>query len=190
MENDRSETRILAMRRFWTHGYEATSVHDLVEATGSNRAAIYGAFGGKRALFLACIQTYRELVVTPAFAPVESEGANLVSVAAFFETQISAAEAMGLPGPGCLIANSMTEVAPHDADVQALVDEHFDRLRRGFAGALVNEFPASAKRARALGQFLAVSAQGLWSYSRAVTSARPLRAHADHLISLVRTEFA
>lgn len=190
MQNDHSEELAAAMRRFWTHGYEATSVQDLVEATGSNRAAIYGSFGGKKGLFLASIRTYSDLVVTPAFSPVESEGSNLASVAAFFEKQISAAEAMGFPGPGCLIANSMTEVAPRDADVQAMVDQHFDRLRRGFAGALVNEFCAPRKQARALGQFLAVSAQGLWSYSRSVTSAKPVRAQADLLISLVRAELA
>lgn len=192
MENDRSlrDVALAAMRRFWSHGYEAASVQDLVDATGSNRAAIYGAFGGKKRLFLACIKAYCELVVTPAFAPVEAKNSNLAAISAFFETQISAAEAIGLPGPGCLIANSMTEVAPHDADVRILVDAHFDRLCRGFAGALGNEFHASTAQSRALGEFLAISAQGLWSHSRSVTSAKPLRVHADRLISLVRGELS
>jgi TetR/AcrR family transcriptional repressor of nem operon len=59
MENDHSGevAAVAAMRRFWTHGSEATSVQDLVDATGSNRAAIYGTFGGKKGMFLACITT-------------------------------------------------------------------------------------------------------------------------------------
>jgi TetR/AcrR family transcriptional regulator, transcriptional repressor for nem operon len=174
-----------ATRRFWFHGYEATSIQDLIEATGSNRAAIYAMFGGKKGLFLACIESYRALVVTPAFAPVEADDAGLAAISAFFETQIAAAEATGLPGPGCLIANSMTEIAPHDADVQALVDAHLDRLRKGFAAALAREFATPRGKALALGQFLAVGAQGLWSYSRSVADAKPLRAHARLLISFV-----
>ncbi|MEM6902905.1 MAG: acetate--CoA ligase family protein, partial [Pseudomonadota bacterium] len=40
--------------------------------------------------------------------------ADLDAIAQYFETQISAAEQAGLPGPGCFVANAATEVAPHD----------------------------------------------------------------------------
>lgn len=175
------------MKRFWTFGYEATSIKDLVEATGSNRAAIYSEFGDKKGLLLACLESYRDAVVTPEFSRVESPGAGLDEITAFFEHQIASAEALGLPGPGCLIANCTTEVAPHDKDVRAFVESHLVRLSRGFAMALGRAAPSGGARARAraLGDVLAVSAQGLWSYSRVVTSARPLRAQARTLLSIV-----
>jgi TetR/AcrR family transcriptional regulator, transcriptional repressor for nem operon len=185
MQNDHSSEHDIdeaIMRRFWTHGYAATSIQDLIDAAGSNRAAIYGKFGGKKRLFLASLALYQEAVVTPAFAPVEADGAGLASIAAFFEMQIAAAVAAGLPGPGCLIANSMTELGAHDADVQAVVNTYLLRLRAGFARALSNEFSAPAPRVREQGQFLAVGALGLWSFSRSVTDAKPLRSHARLLI--------
>lgn len=49
-----SESAILecAMHAFWARGYEATSMNDLVEATGINRSSIHTAYADKRALIL------------------------------------------------------------------------------------------------------------------------------------------
>ncbi len=45
---DRNQVLDRAMAAFWTRGYEATSIDDLVEATGINRGSLYGTFGGTR----------------------------------------------------------------------------------------------------------------------------------------------
>ena len=52
-----------AMAAFWTRGYEATSIDDLVEATGTNRGSLYGTFGDKRRLFLMALDRYWDTVV-------------------------------------------------------------------------------------------------------------------------------
>jgi TetR/AcrR family transcriptional regulator, transcriptional repressor for nem operon len=44
-----------AARCFTELGYAATSVDDLVTATGLHRGSLYGAFGSKRGLFLAAL---------------------------------------------------------------------------------------------------------------------------------------
>jgi len=44
-----------AARCFTELGYAATSVDDLVSATGLHRGSLYGAFGSKRGLFLAAL---------------------------------------------------------------------------------------------------------------------------------------
>jgi len=44
-----------AARCFTEVGYAATSVDDLVGATGLHRGSLYGAFGSKRGLFLAAL---------------------------------------------------------------------------------------------------------------------------------------
>lgn len=179
-----------ATRRIWRNGYGATSVDDLVQATGASRHALYEEFGGKRALFSACLDHYRDQVVTPAFGRVERADADLEFVAAFFEYQIARAEAAGLPGSGCLFANTLTEVAPHDPKIAAQVRAHHARLTAGFRGALSNS--ASPERALSpvelddLAVFLVISAQGLWSMSRAVSDPGLLRRYAATLIALVR----
>ncbi|MEM9012634.1 MAG: TetR/AcrR family transcriptional regulator [Pseudomonadota bacterium] len=168
-----------ALQRFWQHGYHATSMDDLVAATRVSRHGIYTTFGGKKALFLACFGRYRETVVSPAFDPVEQAGADLAAVADYFETQIAAGEAAGLPGPGCFVANATTEVAPHDAETRAKVDDHNDRLRHGFRTAIENEHArlGSAREidAAALADICVIFTTGLWSMSRSVGDAGVLR---------------
>jgi AcrR family transcriptional regulator len=49
-----------ATRAFWNSGFSATSLDALSAATGMNRPSLYGAFGDKRALYLAALQRYAD----------------------------------------------------------------------------------------------------------------------------------
>src|SRR5882762_5673554 len=49
-----------ALDLFRRHGFAATSLDDLSEATGMNRPSLYGAFGDKRELYIKSYQRYRE----------------------------------------------------------------------------------------------------------------------------------
>jgi TetR/AcrR family transcriptional regulator, transcriptional repressor for nem operon len=176
-----------SMRHFWARGFHATSMDELVEAIGVSRHAIYAGIGGKHELYRRGFAAYQNAVVTPAFASVEQPTAGLDAIAAFLETQIAIAERLGLPGPGCLIANAATETAPHDPQIAAEVAAHHDRLKQGFAQALANEANSlNQNEIDALADFLVTAAQGLWSMSRTVSSAAPLRANVSTLMSLLK----
>jgi len=176
-----------AMRHFWQHGYRATSMDDLVKATGGNRHAIYSGVGSKSDLYQLGFAAYRRAIVDPAIAHVEAPDANLASIARYFETQIALAEHSGLPGPGCLIANAMTETAPSDPQIATEVLAHNSRLKAVFVGALTNEGSTlTTSELEALSDFIVITAQGLWSMSRTVTTAAPLRAHVSTLMSLLQ----
>lgn len=176
-----------SMRHFWRHGFYATSIDELVEAISVSRHAIYTAIGSKHELYRRGFSTYQQEIVTPAFGCVEHSDAGLDAIALFFETQIAAAEKLGLPGPGCLVANAATETAPHDPQIATEVAAHHRRLKQGFIGAFANEQSSlSRDEIDDLADFLVTAAQGLWSMSRTVNSAAPLRAHVSTLISLLR----
>src|ERR1700730_8605847 len=49
-----------AAEGFWKRGYAATSLDDLVAATGMNRPSLYAAFGDKRDIYLETLARYRE----------------------------------------------------------------------------------------------------------------------------------
>lgn len=165
-----------ALQHFWINGFHASSMDDLVKATGVSRHGIYGSFGGKKALFLACFDRYQQSVVTPAFEVVEAPDATLQSVLLYFERQISLGESAGLPGPGCFVANSATEVASGDPDVMAEVVRHNDRLRQGFAFALQNTAPhIEPQRAHELADVMVIFTNGLWTKSRIVSDGDVLR---------------
>jgi TetR/AcrR family transcriptional regulator, transcriptional repressor for nem operon len=177
-----------ALQQFWTFGYHGTSIDDLVKATGVSRHGLYSAFPDKHALFLACLAHYRERVVDPAFRDVEQTAATISDIGTYFDTQIGLAEQAGLPGPGCLFANTATEVAPHDGKVKSLVAAHNARLSQGFARAIRNSAPPP-KRKRASYHHMAAStlafANGLWGLSRLVDDAAPLRSSAKTFLKLL-----
>ena len=47
-----------ATQLFWEKGFESTSMQDLVDAMGINRASLYDSFGGKKELFEASMDRY------------------------------------------------------------------------------------------------------------------------------------
>ncbi|MEL6464830.1 MAG: TetR/AcrR family transcriptional regulator [Pseudomonadota bacterium] len=176
-----------ALRHFWTHGFHASSMDDLVRATGVSRHGIYTAFGGKKALFLACFDRYQQTVVTPAFEIVEAPNADLTNVETYFERQIAWGEAETLPGPGCFVANSATEVAPVDKDVVAQVLRHNDRLRNGFERTLRRSAPQTAPdMAAEMADLMVIFTNGLWTLSRSVTEADSLRRPVQNFLHLLK----
>lgn len=177
-----------AMQAFWSNGFEATSMADLVAATGSTRQSIYGDFDSKRGLYRACFELYRRQVVEPALVPFGVSEPSLSAIAAYFETQISLAERAGLPGPGCLVGNAMTEMAPGDPQIMKLVEEHNARLETAFSRAL--PVSLSRERRQELAQFLVVAAQGLWAVSRVTSSADALRSRAATIVGLLEGELS
>ena len=175
-----------ALPVFWNQGFGATSLGDLVTATGWNRAGLYGAFEDKRRLFLGILYTYTTTIVREDFGEVETSGAGLEAMTSYFRRTIERAERHGFPALGCLMANAMTEAGPHDAEVRGLVNRHLGRLRVGFERALRQardrgEIAASVRtgqRARSL----VIAAQGLWNYSRVCAGGAELRAAAGAVL--------
>ncbi len=174
------------MERFWANGYYATSIEQLVEATGVSRHGLYSEFGDKRGLFLAAMTIYINEVVTPAFEPVEKPGAGVGAIRDYFVFQISLATKKGLPGPGCLFANTMVESGPHERAFEELVTRHLARLHAGFRGALQNESRRLARQndidTDGLARLITIGAQGLWSYSRIARTPKPLLQFVDQLL--------
>ncbi len=123
-----------AMALFWSRGYGAVSIDDLVQATGTARYGLYAAFADKRGLYLAALARYRDVIVDRQFSGVEAAGAGPVQVRGYFDALL----AMAAQGWGCLMVNAMIERAPEDAAVAKFVEAHRLRLRTGFAAAKAN----------------------------------------------------
>jgi TetR/AcrR family transcriptional repressor of nem operon len=55
---DRDQVLQNAMQVFWKNGYNATSMQQLVNATGLNRSSLYNSFGDKMDLYRASLKAY------------------------------------------------------------------------------------------------------------------------------------
>lgn len=49
-----------AVNLFWEQGYHATSMQNLVDGLGINRASMYDTYGSKEALFAKALESYQE----------------------------------------------------------------------------------------------------------------------------------
>src|SRR6476619_4309820 len=98
-----------AMREFWARGYRATSVDDLVRATGVKPGSLYSAFpGGKHALLMGSLDRYSRLVVPEKLGDLSGPGASLAEVRAYFDGLVS--DLLGPAGrQGCLGGHAATE---------------------------------------------------------------------------------
>jgi TetR/AcrR family transcriptional repressor of nem operon len=63
MQFDPGQALASAMSLFWRKGYEATSLQDLLKATGLSKSSLYQTFGSKRALFERSLDLYRREMV-------------------------------------------------------------------------------------------------------------------------------
>jgi AcrR family transcriptional regulator len=68
-----------ALRTFWAHGYEGTSLGALTEAMGINRPALYLAFGSKRELFDQALERYYAVYGAHTFAALAEPTAARVT---------------------------------------------------------------------------------------------------------------
>ena len=104
---ERSEVLDRAMALFWQRGYEATSIRDLVEATGINRGSIYGTFGDKQGLFLAVLDHYAEKIAKPMMTELSDPDPRR-AVERMLDSIIRRAGDPGFPR-GCLNTNTSLE---------------------------------------------------------------------------------
>ncbi len=152
------------MVAFWSNGYEATSIQDLVARMGIQRGSLYGTFGGKRALFLAAMDRYERVVPKPLFDALEAPGSGKEAIRRFFRLKVEGALEHGRP-LGCLLTNSVVELSRRDRGATAYVGASLAKLEGAFYRALVRARRAGEIEAtrdlRALARFLASSAQGL-----------------------------
>ena len=149
-----------AMRAFWACGYEATSMAELVKATGINRGSLYAAFDGKRGLFLRALDHY-DTHHRAGF--LDAIGRDLPPRAAILEVFRRASEQGRQTPPGCLLVNTALEMSPHDPEIAASVNarlkavEDFfcDRIKAGRKdGSLRRDLPPRITAQGLLGLFL------------------------------------
>ncbi|MGW7303403.1 TetR/AcrR family transcriptional regulator [Streptomyces sp. NPDC054829] len=111
----------VAATLFATHGYEGTSVDDLVTATGVHRGSLYKVFGSKRGLHLTALRNHLDHEIHPTSAAI----ATLTDPAQALTAAIASYD--NGPAAGLLLL-AAAERAPHDPEVAALVAEGITAL--------------------------------------------------------------
>ena len=122
------EDRVLdaVMNTFWDQGYEGTSLKDLCTATGLHKGSLYQAFGDKHQLFLKALGYYMD----QSFKDVAASAYLYDSPMENLRSLLDAITAKCIEGDGCMVVNSLIEMAPHDEAVKQMIDQSYVMKQR------------------------------------------------------------
>lgn len=110
-----------ALELFWRHGYESTSLADLVEATQAKAPTLYGEFGNKEGLFRAAIERYVERLSHQGKAVLEQAGLTTAqAINAFLRTAAANYTDKDQPA-GCFIICTSSALSSASDDVAKIL---------------------------------------------------------------------
>jgi TetR/AcrR family transcriptional repressor of nem operon len=165
-----------AMRVFWRHGYESTSLDMLLDGMGIGRQSLYDTFGDKRALYLKALAHYRD----ETQAGLRKIFSGDRSVKAGFARILGdlAAETPEQHRQGCLLLSANMERQEGDEAIAELLRGNEDAVVAIFTEALlraqVRREISKKKDAAALARFFVVTIQGMRAMARVRSDRRAL----------------
>lgn len=124
----------LALGLFWERGFEGTNLDDIIDATGVKASSLYAAFGSKRGIFHAAMDRYQVYVGEPLDL-LATGTAGVEDVARFVEWVRAGIVSDSQPS-GCLVVNTMVELAVADAEIAAAAAHYRERVRVSLSAAL------------------------------------------------------
>jgi TetR/AcrR family transcriptional repressor of nem operon len=101
---------------FWSRGYHATALPDLLRATKLSRGSLYAAFGDKHSLFLRALDRYVADALTRMDTELDCRREPVDGLRTFLAGYVD--RTSGAKGRrGCLLVATAMELAGQDADV-------------------------------------------------------------------------
>ena len=119
------------MELFWKNGYHATSIQELVNHLGINRASIYDTYGGKKELFDKAFALYRQVNTNEVALFLDKHENVKEGFRALFEMAIR--ESLSdVDRKGCFVVNTATELIPGDGSIKEVIKENQEVVESSF----------------------------------------------------------
>lgn len=153
------------MTLFWQHGYEATSLADLVEATGAKAPTLYAEFVNKEGLFRAVLDRYISRFAAKHEAVLFAEGKSVDRALRDYFTAVATCFTSKETPAGCFIINTSAALAASSTDIANTIKSRHAMQEQALTQFLQQrqaqgELPAGRDVAQ-LAQFLNCVLQGM-----------------------------
>jgi len=153
-----------AMQLFWKKGFHATSMQDLVDHLGVNRASLYSTYGDKEQLFAKALLNYEEQSRRGMSCYFENQPSIKAGFKKLFTDAVKDSVA-DKDRKGCFAVNTTAELIPGDENIQKMLEKNKKDMESIFYGILkkgVEEGEiAKDKNLRALAAYLFMFFSGL-----------------------------
>ncbi|GGZ24883.1 TetR/AcrR family transcriptional regulator [Asticcacaulis endophyticus] len=179
---DPGEVLDKALKVFWQKGFAATSLDDLVEATGVNRPSLYAGFGDKESLYLKAMQRYRARTDSQLDAVLTCSGQNDTVrsiIRRYFDIMIDTYTGEAEHPLGCaFMCTALNEAPQHESILEMLqntIDQFDIRFETFFAQARDMGFIRADQDPKALSQMIIGLTANLGVRARAGASRETLQ---------------
>ncbi|MCB5179815.1 TetR/AcrR family transcriptional regulator [Streptomyces antimicrobicus] len=157
---DRDEALAVALREFWIHGYETTSIASLTKAMGINPPSLYAAFGDKRQLFAEAVELY---LARHGAGPLEGPDARTAVEEMLRRLAVDYTDPAH--PPGCLVITAATNCGPGAQEVKDDLRDRRERTKEAVAARIRADVDAGllppATDAEGLAAYVAAVVQGM-----------------------------
>lgn len=176
-----------ALECFWQKGYRATSMADLMKASGLASASIYKLYPDKRAIYLAALQQYMD----EGISREANREVKLSPEAALRETLEFVALLSSSPvgEKGCFTIAAASELLPGDEEVKKRVHHKFNSIINRLESILSNGQTQKVFRrdesARVMALSIFMMLEGMRVYGKIQPDSEDLKMCNDFIIRSV-----
>jgi TetR/AcrR family transcriptional repressor of nem operon len=175
IEFDPDQVISAAMQTFWSKGYEATSMQDLLHATRLSKSSLYQAFGSKQQLFKRCMDTYVDAMVAQLRERLDASSTALGFIRDVL-VEIASEGTRSHAPVGCLVMNTVSEFGQREPAIAEWVDGGIKRVRAVMEAAVRRAQKRGEingrRSATALADFILSNIAGLRTLVKAGTPAK------------------
>ncbi|NYF18211.1 AcrR family transcriptional regulator [Microbacterium sp. AK009] len=178
-----------ASKQFWTHGYAGTSMDVVAQATHLGKGSLYGAFGGKRDLFLRVYDAYCARAASDVAEGLSGPDDGAYARLCAHIRAAAAGVAADTRHRGCLLAKGAAELSEHDPQVEArarlTLEGMVATLADGISAAQRSGDIDSAADPQQLAALILAVLRGIEALGKAGIDADRLEGVAETAISLL-----
>ncbi len=182
LEFNQSEALNKAIALFWCKGYQAASLSQLLQAMEIGRSSFYATFGDKRSLYLECLGIFGKRT-KDILLRARKDNAPLDALRFFFE-HTAAAQRSQRSELGCMLVNTVLELAGVDNDLSARASGLLSEMQAEFERCLLDA-GLTSKRAAEFASFLMLINEGIRVSSRRKVSREQQLSDIDTTFRLI-----
>ncbi len=161
---DEKETLNKAMNLFWEKGYNGTSMQDLIDKLGINRASLYDTYGSKYSIFEQALKSYKQQNLKRIADLLYYHTHVREGFYVMFELLVDQALSADV-SRGCLVTNTITELVGQDQNISKIVFEdksafeemYYNYLKYGVDNSQISPY----KDLRAIASYIYALQNGL-----------------------------
>ena len=149
---------------FWEHGFSASSMQQVVKATGLKPGSIYLAFGNKEGLFREALERYAQKAVERIRGTLDGAASVGEGICAHLEGIVR--ESTRENYCSCFLIKTQLELGPERSSLHEFAADRLGEIERLFATYLEREFGKAESRRRAVSLMLHIFGTRVYGYQR------------------------